>query len=119
VNDNDLRQHRQIIVRDSGQQQRDKGWQSTEQRWTVSSLDTSLTLVANNMGFAWLPYHRIEASLKQGIIKPIPLQQGLTYKAALYLYFGHKTYAGPAARILSTLLEQCADQYEVDMGSWL
>ncbi len=114
IDENDLRQHRQIIVRDSGQQQRDKGWLSSEHRWTVSSLDTSLTLVTNNMGFAWLPYHRIEESLTQGIIRPIPLQQGRVYKAALYLYFGHKTYAGPAARMLSTLLEQCAGEYEVD-----
>ncbi len=111
VSENDLRQYRQIIVRDSGPQHRDSGWLDAEQRWTVSSLDSSLTLIANNMGYAWLPYHKIEDSLKQGIIRPIPLQQGQIYQAALYLYFGQQTYAGPAARLLSSLLEQSVEQY--------
>jgi DNA-binding transcriptional LysR family regulator len=118
VNENDLRKQRQVIVRDSGHQPRDKGWLSTQQRWSVSSLDTSVTLIASNMGYAWLPYHKIEACLKQGIIQPIPLQHGQVYSVPLFLYFAHKTYAGPAAMILSTLLEECAARYQVDIKQY-
>jgi len=112
ISENDLRKHLQIIVRDSGQQQQDKGWQSSEHRWSVSSLDTSATMVADNMGYAWLPLHKIETLLKQGIIKPIPLRHGQRYYASLFLYFSHKSFEGPAARILSSLIEENSRDYQ-------
>jgi len=112
LSENDLRQHRQITVRDSGQQPRDKGWLSSEHRWSVSSLDTSASMVADNMGYAWLPLHKIETLLKQGIIKPIPLARGQRYYASLFLFFSHKSFEGPAARILSSLLQDNSQYYQ-------
>ncbi|HBC18648.1 MAG TPA: LysR family transcriptional regulator, partial [Alcanivorax sp.] len=36
----DLRQHRQIVIRDSGSRRIDSGWLGAEQRWTVSHPST-------------------------------------------------------------------------------
>jgi DNA-binding transcriptional LysR family regulator len=119
VTENDLRKHRQIIVRDSGQQQLDKGWLSSEHRWSVSSLDTSVTMVVNNMGYAWLPLHKIETLLKQGILRTIPLRHGRSYRATLFLYFSHKSFEGPAARILSSMLEDNSRHYQEHMARTL
>ena len=112
LTEHDLRQHRQIVVRDSGQQQSNKGWLGSDQRWSVSSLDASAAMVIENMGYAWLPMHKIKSFLQQGILKPLPLQRGRLYRASLYLYFSHKSFEGPAARILSSIIENTSVQYQ-------
>jgi DNA-binding transcriptional LysR family regulator len=119
INEDDLRKQRQITVSDSGHQQRNIGWLSATQRWSVSSLHASRTLVISNMGFAWLPYHDIEQDLKQGIIKPISLPQGKSYHASLFLYFGRQSQPGPAAKMLADILSQCSENYQTDVQSYL
>lgn len=119
IREDDLRKQRQITVSDSGHQQRDIGWLSATQRWSVSSLHTSRTLVASNMGFAWLPYHGIEQDLKQGTVKPIPLPQGKSYNASLFLYFGQQSQPGPAAKLLADILSQCSEHYQADIEQYL
>jgi len=119
ITESDLRKQRQVVVSDSGHQKRDIGWLSGAERWSVSNLHTSATFIIGNMGFAWLPYHQIEHSLEQGIIRPIPLQQGQTYMATLHLYYGDNNQPGPATKMLSDLLMQCADHYQPDYKKYL
>jgi DNA-binding transcriptional LysR family regulator len=98
----DLRQHRQLVVRDSGlRSSRDAGWLGAEQRWTVSHLATSVDAVARGMGFAWLPRHRIEALLEAGTLKPLALVEGTLRHHELYLVFADRDDAGPATRALA------------------
>jgi DNA-binding transcriptional LysR family regulator len=103
----DLRQHRQLVVRDSGlKESRDAGWLGAEQRWTVSHLSTSVDAVARGMGFAWLPRHRISAHLEAGTLRPLPLLEGAMRHHELYLVFADRDDAGPATRALAACLRK-------------
>jgi DNA-binding transcriptional LysR family regulator len=103
----DLRQHRQLVVRDSGlREPRDAGWLGAEQRWTVSHLATSVEAVGRGMGFAWLPRHRIAALLESGALRPLDLVEGALRHHELYLVFADRDDAGPAARALAECLRK-------------
>lgn len=103
----DLRQHRQLVVRDSGlREPRDAGWLGAEQRWTVSHLATSVEAVGRGMGFAWLPRHRIADLLASGALRPLELVEGALRHHELYLVFADRDDAGPAARALAECLRK-------------
>ena len=94
----DLKSHRQIVVRDSATNRKDSGWLEAEQRWTVSHLRTSIDMISKGLGFAWLPKVLIESQLESGILKPIPLEMEATRTVQLHLLFGDGDCLGPAAR---------------------
>ena len=102
----DLRFHRQIVIRDSGTAHRvDAGWLEAEQRWTVSHVATSVRLLKQGMGFAWLPVHLIQGALAAGELKPLPLpEQGLR-QVPLQLIQADEASAGPATRALVRLIQ--------------
>jgi DNA-binding transcriptional LysR family regulator len=105
LGERDLRQHRQLVVRDSGASQRlDAGWLGAEQRWTVSHLATSVEAVRRGVGFAWLPRHRIAGDLATGQLKPLGLAVGAIRRHELYLVFADRDGAGPAVRALADCL---------------
>ncbi|MCO1335681.1 LysR family transcriptional regulator [Microbulbifer sp. OS29] len=115
----DLKSHRQIIVRDSAiQTNRDSGWLGAEQRWKVGSLRASLDLIAQGLGFAWLPMPLVSELLNNGTLKLLPLIHGGTRSNSFYLNFKDQDKLGPAARTfmgelrLLTLNMDTADQYQ-------
>lgn len=64
----DLRQHRQIVIRDSDPSRLASGtWLEASQRITVDHLHTALSLVERGLGFSWLPRTSIplESSLRR------------------------------------------------------
>ncbi|AQA17741.1 LysR family transcriptional regulator [Halioglobus japonicus] len=106
----DLRQHRQIVIRDSAlHDSRDSGWLGAEQRWTVSHVATSADMVSRGMGYAWLPSTRVAEGLESGILRELPLGKASRRYAELNLIHADQETAGPAARALEKLLAQtCA-----------
>ncbi|WP_373187352.1 LysR family transcriptional regulator [Halopseudomonas sp.] len=106
LNHEDLQTQLQVVIRDSGHHPVDSGWLGAEQRWTVASIGTAATLVANGLGFAWLPEHEITELLEQGRLAPLPLQQGARRSHYLYLYANKHKPLGPATQILADLLIQ-------------
>ncbi|MDH0300418.1 MULTISPECIES: LysR family transcriptional regulator [unclassified Pseudomonas] len=101
----DLESQLQVVIRDSGRAQpRDVGWLGAEQRWTVGSLGTATTFVSSGLGFAWLPRHMIERELRDGVLKPLPLDQGGSRHPLFYLYSSKEKTLGPATQILIELL---------------
>ncbi|WP_018153151.1 LysR family transcriptional regulator [Leeia oryzae] len=101
----DLLEHTQSVVRDSGTQNpRDSGWLGAKQRWTVSYPQTSIDMVKAGLAFAWLPKHLIVEDFLQGRLKPLPLRHGRERTISLYLIASAKQATGPAARMLSKLL---------------
>jgi len=105
INFQDLESHLQVVIRDSGRAQpRDVGWLGAEQRWTVGSLATASTFVGSGLGFAWLPRHLIERELAEGLLKPLPLDQGGSRHPLFYLYSNKDKTLGPATQILIELL---------------
>ena len=102
----DLESQLQVVIRDSGRQQpRDVGWLGSEQRWTVGSLATAAAFVGSGLGFAWLPRHMIERELKEGVLKPLPLNQGGKRHPVFFLYANKDKPLGPATQILIELLQ--------------
>ncbi|MDO6567671.1 LysR family transcriptional regulator [Alteromonas sp. 1_MG-2023] len=96
----DLKSHRQIVVRDSSAERKvDAGWLGAEQRWTVSHIRTSVDMISQGLGFAWLPIAIIKKELENGTLLPLPLDSnsGLR-RAMLYLTFEDGDGLGPAAR---------------------
>lgn len=101
----DLRNYRHIVVRDSGSKRDQKAVTvEVNQRWTVSHIGTSIEAVSNGYGFAWLPEEHIRSELAAGILKPLPLQEGVIREAPLYLIVTRADFAGPGVKRLAELL---------------
>jgi len=105
----DLKSHRQIVVRDSAMSKRqDEGWLYANQRWTVSHMRTSIDMISNGFGFAWLPVSSILDELENGVLKPLPLEYNDKRKTQLHLIFNDGDRLGPAARtFIGELRHQC------------
>ena len=104
----DLRSHRQLVVRDSGiGRKRDSGgWLGAEQRWTVSNKATSIQAACMGLGFAWYAEEMIRRELDEGVLKPLPLASGGLRFGALYLVLAEPDFPGPAILHLAELLRQ-------------
>ncbi len=77
LDENDLRQHRQLVVRESGEQRRSNiSWLGSEQRLTVSTMGTRIQALCEGLGFAWSPLLKITRELEAGLLKPLPMKQG-------------------------------------------
>ena len=97
----DLKPHRQIVVRDSAKTNKsDEGWLGSDERWTISHLKTSVVMILQELGFAWLPLSLIKNELESGALKPLNLDAGYLRKSKLYLLSNDNDCLGPAARFL-------------------
>ncbi len=95
----DLKSHRQVIVRDSAlNHNASAGWQGAEQRWTVSHVRASIDLIQRGLGYAWLPAPAIADSLANGQLKPLALTEGASRSNSFYLNYRDKDNVRPAAR---------------------
>jgi len=102
----DLRQHRQLVVRDSGTRRLDAGWLDAEQRWTFSHMASSIRAACAGLGFAWYPELRIRDELADGRLRPLQLAEGRHRYATLYRIFARPEFPGPACRELAGILER-------------
>jgi DNA-binding transcriptional LysR family regulator len=95
----DLAQHTQVVVRDSGRlHSRDEGWLGAQQRWTVASLEASHAVCRDGLAYAWLPTHLVADDMPAGKLQPLPLAVGGRRKMPLYVVLVKGETAGPAAR---------------------
>lgn len=99
----DLRQYRQLVIRDSGSAGHNSGWLDANQRWTFSHLYTSIKAACAGLGFAWYPELRIKHELEQGKLKPLPLNEGLYRYTTLYRVFARPEYPGIACQELADI----------------
>jgi DNA-binding transcriptional LysR family regulator len=107
----DLREHRHLIIRDTGSQRRSGSWLGAEQSWTVSHKATSIHAAGMGLGFAWFPEDTIRDELARGLLKPLPMREGGERWGDLYLVFADRDYAGPGALVLAeTIREHVAKQ---------
>jgi DNA-binding transcriptional LysR family regulator len=100
----DLRQHRHLIIRDTGSQRRSGSWLGAEQSWTVSHKATSIHAAGLGLGFAWYAEEWVRADLARGVLKPLPLREGGERWGDLYLVFADRDYAGPGALRLAEII---------------
>ncbi|HTH39851.1 MAG TPA: LysR family transcriptional regulator [Rhodocyclaceae bacterium] len=101
----DLKNHRHLTVRDTGANRDRKALSvEVERRWTVSHLATAIEAVKGGHGFSWFPLERIRDELAAGILKPLPLREGLEKKVELYLILADPDFAGPGVRRLAEII---------------
>ena len=107
----DLREHRHLVIRDTGSQRRSGSWLGAEQSWTVSHKATSIHAATMGLGFAWFPEEWVRDELDRGVLKPLPLREGGERWGNLYLVFADRDYAGPGAlRLADIIREHVAEQ---------
>ena len=101
----DLREHRQLVVRDSGlRRSGDVLTLDAVQRWTVSNMSTSIEAACRGDGFAWFPEERIRHELDAGMLLPLPLRDGGVRQGILYLVYADRDAVGPGAVRLADIL---------------
>ncbi len=108
LTEQDLRQARQIVVRDSGMKRsQDSGWLEAEQRLTVSHFATSLKALEQGLGFAFVPASLVEAAIAEGRLKRLNLEKNAEQRIPLYLVNAGHDYTGPALQAFSEELISC------------
>jgi len=102
----DLAQHTHVVIHDSGQHEKlDVGWLSSQDRWTVSSIDSALSAIEHGLGYGWLPKNKLIQAFFDGKLKPLLLEQGSTYKGFLGICYGQPKNIGPATRELAMIIK--------------
>jgi DNA-binding transcriptional LysR family regulator len=118
----DLRAHRQLIVRESGSIRPTRPLLLAAQRWTVSHMATSIQAARTGYGFAWLPEKKIREELANHMLRPLPRQGGSERFAELHLVFANRGLAGPGVLrlgeiIVETVRKACADHGPRNVGA--
>ncbi|MFC7516895.1 LysR family transcriptional regulator [Herbaspirillum sp. GCM10030257] len=106
----DLHAHRHLVIRESGSR-RDTRVASLEapQRWTVSHIATSIEAVKMGFGFAWFSEEKILNELRDGTLKPLPMENGGERFTDLYLVFADVDSAGPGTRRLAEIIREAVE----------
>jgi DNA-binding transcriptional LysR family regulator len=102
----DLRQHRHLVVRDSGARRSRSGGWLNEKRWTVTNKATSIRAACMGLGYAWYPEESIRAELDSGALAPLPLAEGRERYVTLYLVHADRDTAGPGVLRLAEILRE-------------
>ena len=115
VTQNDLRAHRQLLVRETSSTRSTRPSMDTAQRWTVTDMATSIQAARMGYGFAWLPEEKIREELLGNTLKPLPLREGRERFVELYLVYANRDAAGPGVLRLGEIIKQttgkaCASQ---------
>lgn len=104
---NDLRDHHHLIIRDSGERRVDHGaWQVSQNRIIFSQTSTSIDAARRGLGFSWYAETLIEADLRAGTLKELPIVEGARRSAELFLVFRDAAGASPGVRRLAELLRR-------------
>jgi DNA-binding transcriptional LysR family regulator len=102
----DLREHRHLVVRDSGARRSRSGGWLNERRWTVSNKATSIRAACMGLGYAWYAEENIRDELASGALRQLPLVEGAERYVTLYLVIADREGAGPGLRRLIEVIRE-------------
>ncbi|HEV2008857.1 MAG TPA: LysR family transcriptional regulator [Burkholderiales bacterium] len=102
----DLRAHRQLVVRETGEDRTTRTSVEATQRWTVSNMSTSIVAARSGHGYAWVPEYKIRDELEAGTLKPLPQREGGDRYVELYLVFADRDAAGPGTLRLAQIIRE-------------
>jgi DNA-binding transcriptional LysR family regulator len=106
VTHDDLRVHRQLVVRESGTVRGTRPSIDAAQRWTVSHMATSIQAARLGYGYAWLPEEKIREELAANELRVLPLREGRERYVELYLVYANRDSAGPGVLRLGEIMQE-------------
>ena len=68
-------------------------------------MGTRIQALCEGLGFAWSPLLKITRELEAGLLKPLPMKQGASRFADLYLLLTDEDGAGPATRAMANQIK--------------
>ena len=110
VTHDDLRVHRQLVVRESGTVRGTRPSIDAAQRWTVSHMATSIQAARLGYGYAWLPEEKIREELAANELRVLPLREGRERYVELYLVYANRDSAGPGVLRLGEIMQETTKQ---------
>lgn len=106
VTEDDLRRHRQLVVRESDpRRETNPSSLVSEQRLTVGTMSTRIQALCEGLGYAWSPRLKISRELASGLLKPLPLARGGKQVTGIYIVLTDPEGAGPATRALARCIQ--------------
>ena len=105
----DLRAHRQLVIRESDTKRATKPRLEAAQRWTVTHMTTSIEAASKGYGYGWYPEYRIRDEIAAGTLKRLPMREGGENFAQLYLIFADRDAAGPGVLRLAAIIREQTD----------
>ena len=105
----DLRAHRQLVVRESDTRRATRPRLEATQRWTLTHMTSSIGAASRGYGYGWYPEYRIRDEIAAGTLKPLPLRDGGENVAQMYLIFADRDAAGPGTLRLAKILREATD----------
>jgi DNA-binding transcriptional LysR family regulator len=105
----DLRAHRQLVIRESDSRRATRPRLEAAQRWTVTHMTTSIGAASRGFGYGWYPEYRIRDEIAAGTLKRLPLREGGESFAQLYLVFADRDAAGPGTLRLAAIIREMAE----------
>ncbi|MDB5809027.1 MAG: LysR family transcriptional regulator [Betaproteobacteria bacterium] len=102
----DLRAHRQLVVRETGQIRGARTTVEATQRWTVSNMSSSIIAARAGYGYGWFPEYKIRDELDANTLKALPLREGGERFIELYLVFADRDAAGPGTLRLAEIIRE-------------
>ncbi|MCM2678269.1 LysR family transcriptional regulator [Echinimonas agarilytica] len=107
VSSDDMKQHRQVVVRDSGSRRSmDAGWLQAEQRWTVTYFGTSIRIVKQGLGFAFITEPQIEEELVAGTLVKLALPMESKRLIAIYRVLAMQEQSNPAVQAVAGFIDE-------------
>jgi DNA-binding transcriptional LysR family regulator len=105
----DMKLHRQIVIRDSGNYRREnRGYLGSDQRWTVANMREALELLKLGLGSGVLARSIAQPAIDAGELRELDIDGGGALTSNLNLIFSDKANTGPAALLLAKLLKEAA-----------
>jgi DNA-binding transcriptional LysR family regulator len=97
-----LAQYLQLVIKDTAETPSEtSGWLKSENRWTVSNFDMALLLLAQNMGFCWLPLHKVSTLLDKNNLRRLEVEGSAFKQVTAFLICPSPEHQGPGTLLLS------------------
>lgn len=107
----DLRRERQLLVRETGATRDTPTSLEGEQRWTVSTMATSIGAACRGYGYAWFPEDKIRNELAEGTLKPLSMESGRERFLTIYLVLADAENPGPGVNCLADIIRREAASF--------
>ncbi|MEW6996429.1 LysR family transcriptional regulator [Colwelliaceae bacterium BS250] len=104
ISSDELADHLQIVISDTGQEKPDNGWLKAEKRWTVTNFYEAITILQQGLGFCWVPMHYIEQHIQDGSLVIFNFEGSTEKQVPVSLVIPDRKNAGPGVLLLEQLI---------------